>query len=81
MKTSYTPQGTFDMKHLENGAIRQGSWRNDHQELQSFRSLKVIPRKSSLQAAHNRDEFAEYFMSEQGYVPWQLKHCLLALVV
>ena len=40
-----------------------------------FDLFKVIPRKSSLQAADNRDELAEYFMSEQGYVPWQLKHC------
>ena len=74
-KTSYTPQGTFDMEHLKNGTIQQGSWRNDHQGFQPFRSLKVIPCKSPLQAADNRDEFAEYFMSEHGYVPWQFKHC------
>jgi hypothetical protein len=74
-KNSYNPKETFDMEHLESGTIKQGSWRNDHQELQFFRPLKVIPRKLSLQAADKRDEFAEYFMSKQGHVPWQFRYC------
>lgn len=64
----YAPEGTFDRE--ANGQVISGSWRSDTENMNSFSSLRNIPRKSSL-AIHNiRTEFSDYF-SSNGSVSWQ----------
>lgn len=73
-KTTYNPPGTFDSEQLDSGTVETGSWRREHQSLQSFLPIHQVPRKSSIQAAEVRDEFSEYFISHEGEVPWQLNY-------
>lgn len=73
-KNTYTPPGAFDSEQLDTGTIERGTWRKDQQSSQSFLSISQIARKSSIEAAEVRDEFSEYFISEQGQVPWQLNY-------
>jgi hypothetical protein len=74
-KATYNPPGTFDSEQLDNGTVETGSWRRDHQNLQSFLPIRQVPRKSSIEAAEIRDEFSEYFISHEGEVPWKLNYC------
>nr|CAH7744377.1 unnamed protein product [Callosobruchus chinensis] len=74
-RSSYNPPGTFDKEDLETGTIEPGSWRRDSQPSASFLPLMNIPRKASMEAWAIRDEYAEYFMTNQGQVPWQLQYC------
>nr|CAH7738817.1 unnamed protein product [Callosobruchus chinensis] len=74
-RSSYNPPGTFDKEDLETGTIEPGSWRRDPQPSASFLPLMNIPRKASMEAWAIRDEYAEYFMTNQGQVPWQLQYC------
>lgn len=73
-RKSYNPPGTFDREDLENGTTEPGSWRRDSQPNFSLLPLTNIPRKASMEAWAIRDEYAEYFMTNQGQVPWQLKY-------
>jgi len=61
-------------EQLDTGTIEKGTWRKDQQSSQSFLSISQIARKSFIEAAEVRDEFSEYFISEQGQVPWQLNY-------
>nr|CAH7715380.1 unnamed protein product [Callosobruchus chinensis] len=74
-RSSYNPPGTFDKENLETGTIEPGSWRRDPQPSASFLPLMNIPRKATMEAWAIRDEYAEYFMTNQGQVPWQLQYC------
>jgi len=73
-KNTYTPRGAFDSGQLDTGSIEKGTWRKDQQSSQSFLSISQIARKSSIEAAEVRDEFSEYFISEQGQIPWILNY-------
>lgn len=66
----YAPLGTFDSE-LQNGMIVEGTWRHDNTNLTSMCNLKKVPRKSSLHAQEIRQEFADYFMTDNGRLPWQ----------
>lgn len=74
-KNKYNPAGSFDIEHIDSGNLEDGAWRQDQQTLQSFFNLQQTARKSSVEAMEIRKEFAAYFVSEQGQVPWQLKFC------
>lgn len=64
----YSPPGTFDAEDLESGVTKPGSWRDTQIH---FLPLQRIPRRSSDTAKDIRKEFAEYFISDAGKVPWQ----------
>nr|CAH7739465.1 unnamed protein product [Callosobruchus chinensis] len=74
-RSNYNPPGTFDKEDLETGTIEPGSWRRDPQPSASFLPLMNIPRRASMEAWAIRDEYAEYFMTNHGQVPWQLQYC------
>lgn len=65
----YTPPGTFDSEDLDTGSITPGSWRAETEG--SLLDLQRIPRNASQEAKEIRKEFAKYFISEEGKVPWQ----------
>lgn len=65
----YTPHGTFDQE--KDGSVIEGTWRHGNQDLRSFLPLQRVPRKSSTAAIDVRKEFAEYFITDVGRVPWQ----------
>lgn len=69
-KYIYFPPGTFDSECPDTGRITPEAWRKDgsHQTLLNFQR---IPRKSSLGATEVRNEFKEYFSSNEGQVSWQ----------
>jgi len=64
----YTPPGAFDT--IVQGNITKGTWRNDS-ELSSFLPLSRIARRSSQNSHAIREEFANYFKTDIGSVPWQ----------
>ncbi|XP_060861784.1 uncharacterized protein LOC132938789 [Metopolophium dirhodum] len=65
----YTPPGTFDSEDLDTGSITPGSWRAETEG--SLLDLQRIPRNASQEAKEIRKEFANFFISEEGKVPWQ----------
>jgi len=65
----YTPPGTFDSEDLDTGSITPGSWRAETEG--SLLDLQRIPRNASQEAKEIRKEFAKFFISEEGKVPWQ----------
>lgn len=71
-KNKYNPAGSFDVEHIDSGIVEDGAWRKDQQTSQSFFNFQQTARKSSVEAMEIRKEFADYFVSEQGQVPWQL---------
>ncbi|XP_050501502.1 uncharacterized protein LOC114342461 [Diabrotica virgifera virgifera] len=73
-KNTYTPPGSFDVEDIDSGTIRNGSWRNESQPTASMLPLKPVARKSLQEAQNIRNEYCEYFISDQGQVPWQLKY-------
>lgn len=64
----YSPVGILDQS-IDN-VIIEGTWRRD-QDQTSLLPLQRIPRKSSTVAMDTRNEFAEYFLTRDGSVPWQ----------
>lgn len=67
----YTPPDMIDFEDVQSGHIIPGSWRAD-QPTQSM--LPVNPGGSnfySTKAKEVRQEFEQYFVSEQGAVSWQ----------
>ncbi|XP_050515105.1 uncharacterized protein LOC126890290 [Diabrotica virgifera virgifera] len=70
-RTTYTPPGTFDSEDKDSGNIISGAWRNEMQNNMPFHSFDKRARKSSSAAKDVRQEFAEFFMTEQGNIPWQ----------
>lgn len=67
-KRTYTPAGTFDSEDLETGIITPGSWRS---ETEGLVELKRNPMKPSNDAKKIRQQLGQFFISEEGKVPWQ----------
>ena len=61
-----------DREDIETGEIIPGTWRTEVLDSDKLK-LKAIPRKSPENAKEIRNEFAKYFVSDQGRVPWQDK--------
>lgn len=75
-RKKYTPVGTFDGEDRDNDTRIPGSWRN---QLSHNPSIVPIPCNAStdtgpVEAENIRTEFAEYFISNVGSVPWQDQH-------
>lgn len=66
----YSPQGSFDIDTQEGSTI-PGSWRSVIESDTGMTPVKNIPRRNTQEAKDIRDEFMEYFMSDEGRVPWQ----------
>lgn len=64
----YTPLGIFDAE--VEGHVIEGSWRNDSNP-SSFLPLNRVGRKPSQSSHFIRQEFADYFKTNVGSVPWQ----------
>ncbi|XP_060877917.1 putative nuclease HARBI1 [Metopolophium dirhodum] len=71
-KNCYTPQGSVDIDD-GSGEITPGTWRRQS-ENSSCLPLQRIGRKSGENSKAIRYEFATYFTSETGSVPWQDKY-------
>lgn len=67
----YSPPGSFDREDIDVGTVIPGSWRLDEQHLADLRKLG---RNATTRAKAMRDEFMNYFMTEQGRVAWQDKY-------
>lgn len=67
----YTPPGVFDTN--VQGHITEGTWRNNS-ELTSFLPISRIARKPPQNCHAFREEFANYFKTDIGSVPWQDKY-------
>ncbi len=70
---TYTPQGAFDTYTEADGQMQciPGSWRDDPEPSTSFLPCRSIARKSCNTAKDVRNEFANFFLSDAGEVPWQ----------
>ncbi|KAJ4432897.1 hypothetical protein ANN_15153 [Periplaneta americana] len=66
----YSSPGSFDFEDTDTCIIVPGTWRNEG-EVEGLHLLRRVPRKNTLSAKEVREEFAEFFKSEQGMVPWQ----------
>lgn len=69
-KFLYTPPGTFDIEDFESGEVIPGKWR-DQADKTSLLPLKNVPKKSSQAAYEIRNEFRDFFLSDEGKVFWQ----------
>ncbi|XP_049808975.1 uncharacterized protein LOC126252150 [Schistocerca nitens] len=69
-RNQYTPHGSFDSFDLQTGEMIPGTWRRDD-TASVFISAQNIPRKAASTNKQIRDEFANYFLSPRGSVPWQ----------
>lgn len=70
-KAVYNPKGAFDADCSGTCEVRPGIWR----QLPSAQALKNFPRmarRSASDAQEVRNEFAEFFISPEGEVPFQL---------
>lgn len=72
---SYNPPGIFDHEATDTGIITPGIWRRDESQQNSFTNLHRIPRRSPADAQTVRETFKDYFLSNEGEVPWQYKMC------
>lgn len=68
-KTFYSPQGSVDIDN-GSGKITQETWRRQSDNF-SCLPLQRIGRKTGANSKAIRHEFATYFTSEIGSVPWQ----------
>lgn len=66
----HCPPGTLDSE-TQDGLFIPGSWRAVVQNDTGLKDLSRRPRKSTFQAKEVRNEFARYFKSDEGLVPWQ----------
>ncbi|KAG8291911.1 hypothetical protein J6590_049823 [Homalodisca vitripennis] len=66
----YAPYGTLDFD-TQVGSVISGSWRAVVQDDTGMVNLQRKPRKSNEEAKAVRDEFARYFMSQEGKISWQ----------
>lgn len=69
-RNTYYPPGTFDSECIVTGNIVPGTWRQEGPN-DGLESLPRIGRNSSQEAKDIRDEYAFYFTSQLGRVPWQ----------
>lgn len=74
-KKSYNPPGSFDAEDKDTGEIISGSWRRDDVNTEgNFNSFKKVARNSSIAAKEIRQEFTDFFQTEEGMVPWQINY-------
>lgn len=69
----YCPTGYIDYLD-DNGELQWGAWRADGAALQSVRRLGA--NNYTNEARENRNNLVKYFISRQGWVPWQEKYVL-----
>jgi len=67
-RNTYNPPGTFDQEI--NGELIEGTWRQQHHEQGALHKLARVDRKATRSADDIRQEFAEYF-STNDRVSWQ----------
>lgn len=72
-KNVYNPRECFDSESAETGDITPGLWRQDVTRSQMM-NIPKVPRRSTTAAQSVRNEFAEYFNSPEGDLPFQHKH-------
>lgn len=68
-RSLYTPHGTIDYENFDH-VIVEGSWRRESTPC-NMSNLNNIGRRNPQSAIEIRNNFAEYFVSAQGRVPWQ----------
>ncbi|XP_013187794.2 uncharacterized protein LOC106132806 [Amyelois transitella] len=68
-RSLYNPHGTFDSENVDHD-ILEGSWRREAGSV-NMSNLNAMGRRYPESAMEIRNKFAEYFMSEEGRVPWQ----------
>lgn len=66
----YSPNGFMDAENPETHRIVPGAWREDT-AYANFFPLDHVRRRASGSAIEVREEFAEYFVTDIGMVPWQ----------
>nr|CAI5835920.1 unnamed protein product [Callosobruchus analis] len=69
----YTPPGSFDIEDVDSGTIKSGLWRNESQPSESMLPVRHVAKESSQEAQNIRNQYDEYFISDQGQAPWQLR--------
>lgn len=69
-RNGYTPAGSFDAEDCD-GNLIYGSWRSQVEQSQQLIRLQNTPRRTQDEAQTIRNEFRDYFISEEGSVPWQ----------
>lgn len=69
-KSIYNPPGTFDSECTTTGEINPGVWRQSPPN-QALDNIPRTSRRSTDEAQAVRNEFAEYFTSPDGIVPFQ----------
>ena len=72
-KRLYTPPGSLDAENSESREVVNGEWRIDEEPQGLIPFEKVHNGKQSYNAKECRDMFAQYFVSDAGQVPWQIK--------
>lgn len=70
-KNNYNPPGTFDYEDTDNNIVISGNWRSQVSEGDGLINIQNIPRRPGNAAQNIRDEFTEYFISNEGRVEWQ----------
>lgn len=67
----YSPPGSLDSEDASTGQIIPGSWRDLIANDTGMIPFRPVPRNASRLAQVMRDEFTNYFMSDEGSVPFQ----------
>lgn len=73
-KKIYCPPGTLDSECTDTRATIPGAWRKDNLDQTSLNNFPRVARKSSLDATEVRNEFREYFLTNEGRVSWQYEN-------
>lgn len=70
---TYSPGSMFDSYIEEDGVLKlvPGTWRSELGDLTSSTPLRKVGRKSAGTPKEIRDEFASFYSSDEGRVPWQ----------
>jgi hypothetical protein len=74
-----SPPGTLDFENTDNGTVREGKWRREIQNYSRMVKPAKTPRNHGNDAKKIRDTFLDYFMSNEGQVPWQDKYLVKAM--
>lgn len=69
-RQTYAPPGSFDTEDKDSGEFVPGTWRNNANG-SVMMALQKQARNSTIEAKNVREEYAEFFVSSQGLVPWQ----------
>ena len=67
-QTRYIPPNAVDREN-SSGVVSSGDWRGESSNMRTIN--RVSSNMASRQAVEIRDNFNEYFLSDQGKVPWQ----------